>query len=164
MSTSLYLEKKKKNNKTLNNMDNKIEGKILSKFPAESGTSARGEWKKQKFLVETMDQYPRKVCIDVWTNVIPQLEAFKEGDQVAVSINIESREFNGKWYTDVRAWRIDHFQPGAVPPPQNYQPQAQPQMQPQPQSQYAAPQAQYPPQQPAEQAPFVDAGADDLPF
>lgn len=144
-------------------MDNKIEGKILSKFPAESGTSARGEWRKQKFLVETMEQFPRKVCIDVWTNVIPQLEAFNEGDLVSVSVNIESREFNGKWYTDVRAWRIDHFQQGAVPPPQQaYQPQAQPQVQSQPQ--YAAPQAQYPPQQPMQQDPYGGAGADDLPF
>lgn len=144
-------------------MDNRIEGKLLNKFPVESGTSQRGEWKKQKFLVETLDQFPRKVCIDVWTNVLPQLEVFNEGDFVSVAVNIESREFNGKWYTDVRAWRIDRYQPGQAPAQQPYQqtPQ-QPYVQ---QPQYQA-QPQYQPQQPVQPQPFVDngAGADDLPF
>lgn len=140
-------------------MDNKIEGKILSKFPAEGGTSARGEWKKQKFLVETVEQYPRKVCIDAWTNVIPQLDTFNEGDFISVSVNIESREFNGRWYTDVRAWRLDRWQPG-----QTVQPVQAPAQQP-----YAQPaqpvQPQYQPAQPAvEQPPFGGGGADDLPF
>lgn len=146
-------------------MDNKIEGKIISKFPAESGTSARGEWKKQKFLVETVEQYPRKVCIDAWTNVIPQLDTFNEGDTVSVSVNIESREFNGRWYTDVRAWRLDRWQPGqtvqsipaAAPVQQPYAQPAQPQAQPV--------QPQYQPAQPTmEQPPFGGGGADDLPF
>ena len=88
-------------------MELQIEGKLIQKLPVESGTSARGEWKKQNFIVETVEQFPRKICISAWTNSIPVLDTFHEDEMVLVSVNIESREFNGKWYTDVRAWRID---------------------------------------------------------
>lgn len=118
-------------------MEIKVEGRIIQKLEIEAGTSARGDWKKQNFIIETVDQqFPRKICIGLWTNLIPMLEQFQVGDMICAYVNIESREFNGKWYTDVRAWRLDH--PGQ-------QPMAQPGYAQMPQAPYGQ---QYPPQYP----------------
>ncbi|MFA6676573.1 MAG: DUF3127 domain-containing protein [Bacteroidales bacterium] len=85
-----------------------IVGKLDMKLPVQSGNSNRGPWKKQDFIIETPGQYPKKVCINVWgEDKVKDLEAFKEGDILKVSINIESREYNGRWYTDIKAWRIE---------------------------------------------------------
>ena len=88
-------------------MEIKVEGRIIQKLEIETGTSARGEWKKQNFIIETVEQYPRKICIGIWTNQIPMLEQFQVGDMIWAYVNIESREFNGKWYTDVNGHRIE---------------------------------------------------------
>lgn len=84
-----------------------IKCKLLSKLPVQSGSSARGPWCKQDFVVETIETYPRKICMNVWGNdKVAELEGYNAGEVLAVSVNIESREFNGRWYTDVRAWKI----------------------------------------------------------
>lgn len=170
-------------------MEIQIEGKLIQKLALETGTSARGEWKRQNFIIETVEQFPRKICVAAWTNSIPVLDTFQIGEMVCVSVNIESREFNGKWYTDVRAWRIDRpgqnpmQQSGAMPygqqmqqggyPPQGGYPQ-QPQMGGYPPQQFQQPMQQpQPAMQPGGQMPYTQApGADapapdptnDLPF
>lgn len=83
-----------------------IEGKIVQILEAQKGTSQKGEWKKQSFVVETAEQFPKKVCIDVFNDKIP-LSSFSTGNMVKVYINLESREFNGKWYTNVNGWKIE---------------------------------------------------------
>ena len=84
-----------------------IRCKLLDKLAVQSGTSARGPWSKQDFIVETMEQYPRKICMNVWgQDKVSELAGFNPGEILVISINIESREFNGRWYTDVRAWKI----------------------------------------------------------
>lgn len=88
-----------------------IIGRFSKLLPMESGTSARGEWKKQGFVIETEEQYPRKVHISLWGDKVQDLAGIQQGELLTVSVNIESREFNERWYTDVRAWRI---QRGAV--------------------------------------------------
>jgi hypothetical protein len=104
-------------------------GKLIKTLPVQSGTSARGTWSKQDFILETQEQYPKKVCVSAWGERVNELSAVAEGDILKVSFNVESREFNERWYTDVRAWRIEKQQigapatspvqaaPGAVPPP-----------------------------------------------
>ncbi len=82
-----------------------ISGKIVQVLPEVTGEGRNGTWKKQDFVIETEDQYPKKVCISVWGDKI-DLKSFAENDAVTVSINIESREYNGRWYTDVKAWRL----------------------------------------------------------
>jgi len=82
-----------------------ISGKIVQILPAETGEGRNGPWKKQNFVIETEEQFPKKVCITVWGDKI-NLANFSENDQVTVSINIESREYNNRWYTDVKAWRM----------------------------------------------------------
>jgi hypothetical protein len=90
-----------KNKKTM-----EITGKIIQILEPLSGTSARGEWKRQDFIIETQDQYPKKVCISNWNNKA-NLEQMGVGTIVTASINIESREYNGRWYTDVKVWKME---------------------------------------------------------
>ncbi len=84
-----------------------ITGKVIAKLPQQTGQGRNGSWVKQDFVIETPDQYPRKVCISLWGDKVKDLEAIQMGETVKASINIESREFNGKWYTDVRAWKLE---------------------------------------------------------
>lgn len=70
-----------------------------------TGTSAKGEWCKQEVIVETMDQYPKTVCLQLWSeNDRNAAMTSQSGDTITVNIAPESREFNGKWYTDIRGW------------------------------------------------------------
>ena len=89
-----------------------IIGKVVKILPKQGGVSKNGAWSKCDFVIETMEQYPRKVCISAWGDKSDNLEQqCPVGKTVKVAVNIESREFNDKWYTDVRAWRIDPYQP-----------------------------------------------------
>ncbi len=85
-----------------------IEGKIIQIMPATSGMSKAGkEWTKQEFVIETKDQYPRKVMMSVMGDKVNELKRFAVGNEIKASLNIESREYNGRWYTDVRAWKLE---------------------------------------------------------
>ena len=85
-----------------------IEGRLEMKLAVQSGTSAKGNWAKQEFVIEYQEgNFPTKACFSVWgAEKVKDLEKFNVGDQIKVAFNISSREFNGKWYTDLRAWRI----------------------------------------------------------
>lgn len=96
-------------------MDNLIlEGKLLKVLPVQEGVSTRGAWKKQDFVLETLDQYPKSICISCWNEKADEIQKFQPNEQLKVSINIESREYNSKWYTDVKAWRIERAE-GSAP-------------------------------------------------
>ncbi len=85
-----------------------ITGKLSQILPLETGEGKNGPWKKQFFVVEFMDgNYPKKVSMSLWGDKTDLLRNFQPGKDVKVSFNVESREYNGKWYTDVRAWRIE---------------------------------------------------------
>lgn len=84
-----------------------ITGKLIQKLPQQTGPGKNGPWIKQEFIIETPDQFPRKVCIALWGDKARDLDAVSIGESLKASINVESREFNGKWYTDVKAWRIE---------------------------------------------------------
>lgn len=75
----------------------------------ESGVSKAGnEWKKQDFVIEIQEQqFARKVCFSLFNEKTGLLKNLNPGQEVEVSFNLESREFNGKWYTNVNAWKID---------------------------------------------------------
>lgn len=93
-----------------------ISGTIINILELQTGEGRNGPWKKQEFILETDDQYPKKVCIALWGDKIDQFP-LNTGEKVTVSINVESREFNGRWYTDVKAWKIDKAQAENAPPP-----------------------------------------------
>jgi hypothetical protein len=82
-----------------------VSGKITDILPEKSGQSANGTWRKQEYILETGGQYPKKVCFMAWGDKIDQFQ-IKQGDNVTVSVDLESREFNGRWYTDVKAWKV----------------------------------------------------------
>ena len=102
-----------------------LEGRVIQHLDMVSGTSARGEWKKQEFIVETPGEYPKKVCVSLWGDKVNDLP--NVGEDVSVSINIESREYNGRWYTEIRAWKVGKKSAesagAAVPPPSSVPPQ-----------------------------------------
>ncbi len=93
-----------------------LEGRIARKLNVQTGTSARGSWAKQEFIFEYQEgNFPSQVCMNVWgDDKVKELEKYQVGDKVKVSFNLSSREYNGRWYTDVRAWRIEpaNVQPG----------------------------------------------------
>ena len=133
-----------------------ITGKVVRLGTLTEGTSARGPWRKQELIIETEEQYPRTVCLICWTNQIDEIQRFAPGQSIKAQIDISSREFNGKWYTDVRVWRFDPVD-APIPAQQTVAP-AQPAQQP--------PMHQTPPAAaPAtEFYPPADDSTDDLPF
>lgn len=88
-------------------MSLEVTGKVITILPVQTGVSQRGEWKKQDFVIETIEQYPKKICITGWAERVDEIQKLEPGTQVQVAINIESREYQERWYTDVRAWKID---------------------------------------------------------
>ena len=89
-----------------------ISGKIIELLEVKSGQSANGEWRKQEYVLETEAQYPKKVCFMAWGDKIDQFD-IKKDEYLTVSIDLESREYNGRWYTDVKAWKVSR---GAADP------------------------------------------------
>ena len=85
-----------------------ITGKIIAVLPERGGVSQRtgSEWKVQEYVLETQEQYPRKMCFDVFgADKIAQF-AIKIGDQLTVSFDIDAREYQGRWYNSIRAWQL----------------------------------------------------------
>lgn len=83
-----------------------ISGKIIAVLPLASGQGKNGTWRSQDYVLETTDQYPKKVCFNLFNDKIDQFPLVID-DQVNVSFDVESREYNGRWYTTVRAWKIE---------------------------------------------------------
>ena len=84
-----------------------VNGKLVKVMTQVTGEGAKGPWVKQEFVIETFDQYPKKVCCSVWGDKVDQLRRFQPGDDIKVSFNLESREYNERWFTEVRVWKLD---------------------------------------------------------
>ncbi len=136
-----------------------ITGKLIQKLPVQSGVSNSGNnWSKAEFVIETVEQYPKKVCSNLWGDRAKALDQFNIGDLITVSFDLESREYNGRWYTDVKAWKVEAATPaaaaGAPAPGYGQQPvygqpgYGQPQQPMYPPQGYVQPQQGYAPQQP----------------
>lgn len=83
-----------------------ISGKIIAVLPIATGQGKNGTWRSQDYVLETGDQYPKKVCFNLFGDKIDQFPMAID-DQVTVSFDVESREYNGRWYTSIRAWKIE---------------------------------------------------------
>lgn len=97
-------------------MDLKITGTVKQVLEEQSGESRNGPWRKQEFILETADKFPKSVCIVVWGDNIDQF-ALQVDEQVTAHIDIASREYNGRWYTDVKAWKLERGAEGGGGPP-----------------------------------------------
>lgn len=93
-----------------------FEGTVLTVLPVVKGTNARGEWIKQEVIFEQPGEFNRKICVGFWGDKAAEAGILRPGEVVNISANVESREFNGRWYTDVRAWRMTRKAPAAAAP------------------------------------------------
>ncbi|MDD5870060.1 MAG: DUF3127 domain-containing protein [Bacteroidales bacterium] len=95
-----------------------VVGKIILKLPLQSGVSQAGNnWKKQEYVLETEDSYPKKVHFDFFGDKADQFP-LNVGDRVRLSFDIESREYNGRWYTSIRGWKAEAAAAAAAEGPQ----------------------------------------------
>ena len=136
-----------------------ISGKIIQVLPLQTGVAKNSgnPWQSQSYVLETQEQFPKRVCFEVFGEQRIKDNPCQLDDIVTVSFDIESREFNGRWYTSIRAWRIqqgvvDGTAPAAAPAPAAPATPAQPQA--------------VAPAEPAVQPfdPTVDDNTTDLPF
>lgn len=82
-----------------------VKGKVIQLLTPQTGQGKKGVWRKQEFIIETQSQYPKKVCLSMWGDKIDQFK-IATGDIVVASVELESREYNSRWYTEARAWKI----------------------------------------------------------
>ncbi|QDK80801.1 DUF3127 domain-containing protein [Spirosoma sp. KCTC 42546] len=114
-------------------------GKLIKVLPEVSGQSQKGPWSKQEFVIETLDaSYPKKVCLTAWGDKVADLKQYASGDTLKATFSAESREYNDRWYTELRAFRIELAEGDAGSAPARPAATQQPQSRPAPQSQPAA--------------------------
>lgn len=78
---------------------------VVSKI--ETGTAQNGnEWKKQTVVVSTDGQYPKTVALTCMGKTVDYSSQLTVGQTIDVEFDVESREYNGKYYTDAKAWKI----------------------------------------------------------
>ena len=90
-------------------------GKLIQLLPLQTGMGKNGEWKKQEIIVETDGQYPKKVCIAIWGDKI-NAQQLEIGKTLSIEFDAESREFSGRWYPELKAWKIDANGQGSYTP------------------------------------------------
>ena len=95
-----------------------ITGKIIAVLPERGGISKTGnEWKMQEYVLETHEQYPKKMCFNVFgADKIAQFN-IQAGDELTVSFDINAREYQGRWYNDIRAWKVERGDAASAMPP-----------------------------------------------
>ncbi|MDE5948030.1 MAG: DUF3127 domain-containing protein [Prevotella sp.] len=131
-----------------------ITGKIIAVLPANSGVSARtgNPWMSQEYVLETHDQYPRKMCFRVFGEDRIKQFNIQGGEELTVSFDIDAREYQGRWFNSINVWAVNRaqaqqpVQPAATDDP--FQP-----------AQSAAM-----PFPPAQEQSSTEGSADDLPF
>ena len=141
-----------------------ITGKIIAVLPERSGVSARtgAEWRCASYVLETLEQYPRKMNFEVFG--VDRIQQFniQVGETMVVSFDIDAHEYQGRWFNSIRAWKVDRNLQAAAQPGAPAAPDA-------PFAAAPAAQAPFPPASAAPAAPTAsplpaaDAG-DDLPF
>ncbi len=85
----------------------KLTGKIIQLHPLQEGQGKKGPWAKQEFILKLPGQYPKKVCLALWGEVKINNYDLQVGLEVTAHIELESREHNGRWFTEAKAWRIE---------------------------------------------------------
>ena len=96
-----------------------LEGTLRQKLAVQSGTSARGTWAKQEFILEFPDgNFTAQACFTAWgQDKVQELDKYQVGDKIKVSFNLKSREYNGRWYNDLQVWRISPSGAAGAPAP-----------------------------------------------
>lgn len=93
-----------------------VKGRVSQILNPETGVSRAGkEWSKQEFVIETEEQFPRKVCFTLFGDKTSLIDGLSAGEEVEVAFNLESREYNGKWFHNINAWKIDKATANQMP-------------------------------------------------
>jgi hypothetical protein len=88
-------------------MSLEITATLVQVMQEVTGQGQKGPWVKQEFVVETTaDKFPKKICFSLWGEKTSALKDLKPGTPIKVFFNLESREYQGRWYTEARAWQI----------------------------------------------------------
>ena len=97
-----------------------VKGVVTTVIPVQTGEGKNGMWKKQDYVIEydQSSQYPRKMMFNLWGDKIDQYN-IQEGQTLRVSFDIDCREYNGRWYNDIRAWKIEQ-EDGSIAPGQQF--------------------------------------------
>ena len=132
-----------------------IQGKVIAVLPERSGVSARGEWKSQTYVIETQEQYPKKMAFDVFgADRLAQFN-IQSGEVINVSFDIDAHDYQGRWFNSIRAWNVTKVSQQAMASSANAAGVANPTNQQNP----------FPPeQQSAQQQAQQRGNDDDLPF
>jgi hypothetical protein len=83
-----------------------LTAKLIQILPLQTGTGTNGEWKRQDIIVESGGRFPKMICVSVWGDKINEKQLLI-GNILKIDFEIESHEHNGKWYTSIKAWKID---------------------------------------------------------
>ena len=119
MLTCGYFRIRIERNKFINNnckiYNMELQGRVIVVMEPREGTSARGPWKSQQYVIETHDQYPKKMVFDIFgADRIDQF-AIKAGEEIIVSFDVDAHEYNGRWFNNIRAWNIQRLDAAAAP-------------------------------------------------
>ncbi len=83
-----------------------LTAKLTQLLPLQTGAGKNGPWKKQDIILETEGQFPKLICVSIWGDKIDNSQ-LQIGNNLKIDFVLESREYNGRWYTDVKAWKIE---------------------------------------------------------
>ena len=102
-----------------------VRGKVVVVQPLQTGEGRNGQWKKQDYVIEydQNSQYPRKMMFNLWGDKIDQYN-IQEGQMYRIGFDIDCREYNGRWYNDIRAWKVE-ADDGSMPAETPFVPAAQ---------------------------------------
>ena len=103
-----------------------IQGRIIAVLPLREGTSSKGAWKSQEYVVETHEQYPKKLVFNVFGEDRINQFAIKQGEELKVSFDVDAHEYNGRWFNSVRAWNIQRTGNTGAQPTQSATTNSQP--------------------------------------
>lgn len=83
-----------------------LKATFVKALPAQCGEGKNGQWIKQEFILKTSGQFPNEICFALWGEKTDQLNDLREGDEVTVTFELISREYNGRYFTEAKAWKV----------------------------------------------------------
>lgn len=98
-----------------------IQGKIIAILPTRSGVSAKGtQWQVSEYVLETQEQYPQRMSFDVFGADNAAQFNIREGEELKVYFNFNAHEYQGRWFNQIRAWKVERPNAGQAlqPAPQ----------------------------------------------
>jgi len=135
-----------------------LQGKVIAVMDPRSGESARGKWMSQDYVIETHDNFPRKMVFNIFGEDRIKQFNIQAGEEIVVSFDIDAHEYNGRWFNNIRAWNIQRVD-AATAQAASPAPAAAPQSAPTPgATSQPGPTAPFPP------ASEAGESTDDLPF